>query len=53
MPDSAKLALVKGDVEEANTLLGEAFNIVDEKKFYNLVTQVKNEQQDIYDELRK
>ncbi|MHA2244793.1 MAG: tetratricopeptide repeat protein [Candidatus Hodarchaeales archaeon] len=49
----AKLTLVKGDIKEANALLGKAFNIADEKKFHNLLTQVKNEQQGIYDELNK
>jgi tetratricopeptide (TPR) repeat protein len=49
----AKLTLVKGDVKEAHALLGKAYNIAEEKKFYNLLTQVKNEQQGIYDELNK
>jgi len=49
----AKLALVKGDVKEANALLEKAYNIADEKKFHNLLTQVKNEQQGIYNELNK
>jgi len=49
----AKLSLVKGDVKEANALLGKAYNIADEKKFYNLLSQVKNEQQSIYNELNK
>ncbi len=45
--------MVKGDVKEANALLGKAFYIADEKKFHNLLTQVKNEQQGIYNELNK
>ncbi|MFX1517090.1 MAG: tetratricopeptide repeat protein [Promethearchaeota archaeon] len=49
----AKLTLVKGNVKEANVLLGKAYNIAEEKSYSNLLTQVKNEQQSIYNELNK
>ncbi|MFX0182586.1 MAG: tetratricopeptide repeat protein [Candidatus Hodarchaeota archaeon] len=46
-----KLALVRGEVEQANFLLSDAKRIASEKKLVNLLSRIKNEQETVQAEL--
>ncbi|MFX0185237.1 MAG: tetratricopeptide repeat protein [Candidatus Hodarchaeota archaeon] len=49
----SKISLVKGEIEEANSLLTRAEEIADQKKFFSLSKNIKTEQEVIRSELDK